>query len=459
MNTKRLISWVLIVSLGGFIFGFDTAVISGAEQAIERFWELNVFQHGLTVSIALIGTVIGAMLGGIPSDVIGRKRTLFWIAILFLISALGSALATDWYAFLIFRFIGGLGVGSSSVTAPMYIAEIAPASSRGRLVAMFQLNVVLGILMAFVSNYLLQDVGENAWRWMLGVQALPAFAFLLLVLIIPESPRWLIFRKGAVDEAERVFSMINPATAKAETVAVEKAHARIQNLSGVNLFSRQHRFPVLLAFLIAVFNQVSGINAVIYYAPRIFEMAGMGTSSALMSSIGIGLVNFLFTLLAINYIDRFGRKRLMLIGSVGLIITLAFVSRAFFVQDFRGYHVPAFLFLYIAFFAVSQGAICWVFISEIFPNEVRAKGQALGSSTHWLMAAIIAFSFPYMIEEIGPASSFLIFTLMMVVQLIFVLTIMPETKGTSLEDLEVKLEKIETTARKLELLKEKSSLK
>ena len=448
MNTSLVYKWVLIVSLGGFLFGLDTAVISGAEQAIQKFWELNVFQHGLTVSIALLGTVIGAMLGGIPSDVIGRKRTLFWIAILYLSSTLGSALSNDWYAFLIFRFIGGLGVGSSSVTAPMYISEIAPASNRGRLVAMFQFNVVFGILMAFVSNYLLQDVGENAWRWMLGVQTFPALAFLILVLIIPESPRWLIFRKGAVDEAEKIFRMINPSTAKAETLAVQHAHSRMQNGSRANLFSKQHRFPVLLAVLIAMFNQVSGINAVIYYAPRIFEMAGMGTNSALMSSVGIGLVNFMFTLLAINYIDRFGRKKLMLIGSIGLILTLAFVARAFYAEDFGGYAVPVFLFLYIGFFAFSQGAICWVFISEIFPNEVRAKGQALGSSTHWLMASIIAFSFPYMAEKIGPANSFLIFSLMMVVQLVFVLTIMPETKGTSLEDLETKLEKIEGTERR-----------
>jgi SP family arabinose:H+ symporter-like MFS transporter len=443
MNTRRVFTWSIIIALGGFLFGLDTAVISGAEQKIQELWKLDVFEHGLTVSIALIGTVVGAMLGGIPSDSLGRKKTLFWIAVLFLVSAVGSALAIDWYTFLFFRFVGGLGVGCSSVTAPMYISELAPASHRGRLVAMFQFNVVLGILIAFLSNYLLQDLGENSWRWMLGVQAFPATLFLILVLFIPESPRWLVVKKGLVDEAREILRLINPQNAESELNAIRLSHTvQSQGQTGDNLFSKKYSFPVMLAILFAVFNQVSGINAIIYYAPRIFEMTGLGTDSALLSSAGLGLVNFIFTLLAVNFIDRYGRRTLMLIGSVGVIITLALVANSFYTQNFNGYAVPVYLFIYIAFFAFSQGAVIWVFISEIFPNEVRAKGQALGSFTHWLMATVIAFAFPFITEKLGAGNSFMLFAVMMVLQLLFVWKVMPETKGRSLEDTpEIKTEK------------------
>lgn len=443
MNTRRVFTWSIIIALGGFLFGLDTAVISGAEQKIQELWKLNVFEHGLTVSIALIGTVVGAMLGGIPSDNLGRKKTLFWIAVLFLVSAVGSALAIDWYTFLVFRFVGGLGVGCSSVTAPMYISELAPASHRGRLVAMFQFNVVLGILIAFFSNYLLQDLGENSWRWMLGVQAFPATLFLVLVLFIPESPRWLVVKKGLVDEALEILRLINPQKAESELNAIRLSHTvQFSDQTGDNLFSKKYSFPVMLAILFAVFNQVSGINAIIYYAPRIFEMTGLGTDSALLSSAGLGLVNFVFTLLAVNFIDRYGRRTLMLIGSVGVIITLALVANSFYTQNFSGYAVPVYLFVYIAFFAFSQGAVIWVFISEIFPNEVRAKGQALGSFTHWLMATVIAFAFPFITEKLGAGNSFMLFAIMMVLQLLFVWKVMPETKGRSLEDTpEIKTEK------------------
>jgi len=430
---KKAFTWSIIVAFGGFIFGLDTAVISGAEQSIQKLWSLNVFEHGFTVSIALIGTVFGAMLGGIPSDAWGRKKTLFWIAILFLASAVGSALATNWYIFLFFRFIGGLGVGCSSVTAPMYISEISPASHRGRLVAMFQFNVVLGILIAFVSNYLFQGIGENAWRWMLGIQAFPSILFLVALFFIPESPRWLVVKKGDSDQAKSIFNQINPLTAQAELQSVQDAHNKSLAEHSEKLFSKKYSFPVTLAILFAVFNQVSGINAIIYYAPRIFSMTGLGTDSAFLSTAGLGLVNFAFTLLAVNFIDRFGRKKLMLIGSMGLILTLALVARSFYMEDFTGYIVPVSLFVYIAFFAFSQGAVIWVFISEIFPNEVRASGQALGSFTHWLMAALIAFSFPYIAESIGGGNTFMIFTIMMVLQLVFVLKVMPETKGKTLE--------------------------
>lgn len=440
MNKGRVLFWSITVALGGFLFGFDTAVISGAEQSIQKVWRLDVFQHGLTVSIALIGTVLGALFGGFPSDKIGRKNTLFWIGVLYLISAAGSALAIDWYSFLFFRFIGGLGVGASSVAAPMYISEIAPARDRGRMVAMFQFNIVFGILIAFLSNYLLQGVGSSAWRWMLGVEAFPAAIFVGLVLLVPESPRWLAVKKGSVEAARVVLKQINPSTAESELKAIlESKDLEKKSNSSHKLFSKQHSFPVMLAVVFAVFNQVSGINAIIYYAPRIFEMTGLGKDAALLSSAGVGLVNFVFTLIALNFIDRVGRRVLMMIGSFGLILTLSMVSWAFYTESF-GLVVPISLFAYIAFFAFSQGAVIWVFISEIFPNTVRASGQALGSFTHWFMAAIIAFAFPYITATLGGGATFLIFTAMMVLQLLFVWKIMPETKGVSLEEIGKKVE-------------------
>jgi len=422
----------MTVALGGFLFGFDTAVISGAEQDIQKIWGLNSFQHGLTISIALIGTVIGALFGGIPSDRIGRKKTLFWIAVLYLISALGSALSTDWHLFMAFRFLGGLGVGASSVAAPMYISEISPANRRGRLVAMFQFNVVFGIVIAYISNYFIAGTGPNSWRWMLGVEVIPAILFLVLVLKIPRSPRWLILKRNLVDEARAILELINPDNVD-ETIKNIEQSKHVTNKDQHLFKSRIYRLPIVLAVLIAFFNQVSGINAIIYYAPRIFEMTGLGERSALLSTAGIGIVNFIFTLLAMRFIDKFGRKTLMLIGSIGLIITLGLVSRAFYTESFGGMAVPVFLFIYIAFFAFSQGAVIWVFISEVFPNEVRAGGQALGSSTHWFMAALIAFSFPTISEKLGGGTTFLIFAIMMVLQLLFVLRLMPETKGKSLE--------------------------
>jgi sugar porter (SP) family MFS transporter len=432
MKHNRILFWSVTVALGGFLFGFDTAVISGAEQYIQQVWGLNSVQHGFTVSIALIGTVLGALFGGIPSDRIGRKMTLFWIAVLYLISAMGSALSTNWYLFMAFRFLGGLGVGASSVAAPMYISEISPANRRGRLVAMFQFNVVFGIVIAYISNYFIAGTGPNAWRWMLGVEAIPAILFLVLVLKIPRSPRWLILKRNLVDEARAVLELINPANVDETLRNIQQS--RHEGNTEQHLFkSKIYRLPILLAFLIAFFNQVSGINAIIYYAPRIFEMTGLGESSALLSTAGIGVVNFIFTLLAMRFIDQFGRRTLMLIGSIGLIITLGLVSRAFYTESFGGMAVPVFLFVYIAFFAFSQGAVIWVFISEVFPNEVRAGGQALGSFTHWFMAALIAFSFPAIAEKLGGGTTFLIFAIMMVLQLVFVLRLMPETKGKSLE--------------------------
>jgi sugar porter (SP) family MFS transporter len=437
MNKRKVFLWSIVVALGGFLFGFDTAVISGAEQSIQAYWALTPVEHGLTISIALIGTIIGSLTGGIPSDRLGRRTTLMIIAVMYLVSSLGTAFSTNWYIFLLFRFLGGLGVGASSVSAPVYISEIAPAAKRGRLVALFQFNIVLGILLSYFSNYLIGQEGETAWRWMLGVQAFPSLLFLILLQIVPESPRWLILKKGKLDEATAILKIVLPDSYEAEVENI-KSNKHREDASGNarQLFSRKYRFPVFLAIVFAVFNQVSGINAIIYYAPRIFEMTGLGRNASLLSTVGIGTVNFIFTFIAINFIDRIGRKTLMLIGSIGLISTLGLVSQAFYAQNFSGLTVTIYLLVYIAFFALSQGAVIWVFISEIFPNQVRAKGQTLGSCTHWVMAAVVAFAFPMLAEKLGGGNTFLFFCIMMVLQLVFVWKVMPETKGKSLEQIE-----------------------
>ncbi len=427
----KIFFWSLSAALGGFLFGFDTAVISGVEQTLQKLWDLSAFEHGVTVSIALIGTVVGSLIGGFPADKLGRKNSLLIIALLYLVSSMGTAYAVDWSVFLVFRFMGGLGVGVSSVVAPLYISEIAPAHKRGRLVAMFQFNIVLGILMAYLSNYLLSGIGENEWRWMLGVQAIPSLIFTITVLLIPESPRWLILQRGDISTARTILQEID----KEGTEQILASIQRNTTKEKVVLFQKAYNKPILLAVLFAVFNQVSGINAIIYFAPRIFEMAGIGKDSALLSSAGIGLINLISTLLGISLIDHFGRRILMMVGSVGLILTLILVSQAFFTQK-MGMNVPFYLFAYIAFFAFSQGAVLWVFISEIFPNEVRANGQALGSFTHWLMASFITFTFPYFAETFGGGIVFAFFASMMVLQLLFAWKLMPETKGKSLENMD-----------------------
>jgi len=427
----------IVAALGGFLFGFDTAVISGAEQFIQNLWQLDDVSHGLAVAIALYGTVIGAMLGGIPADKLGRKVTLFWVGVLYFVSALGSALAPEIYSFMIFRFIGGLGVGASSVAAPMYISEIAPANMRGRLVALFQFNVVLGIVIAYISNYFLADIGENAWRWMLGVEAIPATIYTIMIFFVPQSPRWLIVKKEQVEKARAILTKIDPSTVESALVAIQASHMSKAEAATSRFFSKKYSFPIMLAVLFAFFNQMAGINAIIYYAPRVFTMAGAEAGAALLSTAGVGLTNLIFTMVGITLIDKFGRRTLMFIGSIGLIATLGLVSRAFFLESFGG--VPIFLFVYIAFFALSQGAVIWVFISEIFPNEVRANGQSLGSFTHWIMAAIVANVFPYFANTFGGGPVFLFFTVMMVLQLLFVWKLMPETKGKSLEELEKEL--------------------
>jgi len=438
MKNKKVLLWSVVVALGGFLFGFDTAVISGAEQAIQQYWSLSPFQHGLTISIALIGTIIGALTGSIPSDRLGRRSTLIIIAIIYLVASIGTALTSNWYIFLFFRFLGGLGVGASSVTAPVYISEISPAASRGKMVGMFQFNVVFGIVVSYLSNYLIGKMsGEHSWRLMLGIQAIPSALFLILLRLVPESPRWLILKKGKLEAASKTLMIINPADYRQELENIQ-ANAVEEKALGHSgqLLTAQNKLPIFLAVLFAIFNQVSGINAIIYYAPRIFEMTGLGKDAALLSTVGIGVVNFSFTLLALNFIDKIGRRTLMLIGSIGLIVTLGLVSKAFYTEDFGGWDVTIYLLAYIAFFAFSQGAVIWVFISEIFPNHVRAKGQTLGSFTHWIMAAIIAFAFPILAEKLGGGNTFLFFSIMMVLQLLFVWRLMPETKGRSLEQIE-----------------------
>lgn len=435
MNKNTVLAWSFVVALGGFLFGFDTAVISGAEKAVQIFWSLSEFQHGLTMAIALIGTVIGAAMGAYPSDKLGRKMTLFLVAALYFFSAIGTALAQDWNTFILFRFLGGIGVGVSSVTAPIYISEISPAKSRGKLVGLFQFNVVLGILIAYLSNYFIGQTGEESWRWMLGVQAFPSLIFFILIFLVPESPRWLLLHRGKKEEATAIMQKVSGEQAENDIESILKNQQKARAKGEGRLFSKANKLPVVLAVLFAVFNQVSGINAIIYYAPRVFEMAGLGAQSSLLSTVGIGLVNFIFTLLAINFIDKVGRRKLMFVGSIGMIVALSLVSYAFFSGNIAGMTVTVYLMLFIAFFAFSQGAVIWVFISEIFPNEVRAKGQTLGSLTHWIMAAIITFCFPALTELLGGGYTFLIFAFCMVLQLLYVWKLMPETKGKSLEDM------------------------
>jgi sugar porter (SP) family MFS transporter len=436
MNKKILI-WSITAALAGFLFGFDTVVISGADKKLQALWGSSDAFHGsIVMAMALWGTVAGALFGGIPTNRLGRKKTLIWIGLFYLISAIGSSLVNDPYTFAIFRFLGGVGVGASTIAAPAYVSEIAPANKRGQLVALYQFNIVLGILIAFLSNYLLRNVGENAWRWMIGVEAFPAFVYTLLVFTVPKSPRWLI-SKNRNEEAKKVLNIINP-KGDAETLMLEIKTENESHTAGENIFMKKYRFPLMLAFLIAMFNQFSGINAFLYYAPRIFEEAGLGERTALLSSIGIGVTNLLFTLLGVFLIDRLGRKTLMYIGSIGYIISLSLVSAAFFLH-WEGLVVPIFLFMFIASHAIGQGAIIWVFISEIFPNHLRASGQSFGTSTHWVLAAIIPSLVPILFSTIGAGVVFMVFAIMMVFQLLFVIFMMPETKGISLEELSKKL--------------------
>lgn len=433
-----LFFWSFVVAIAGFLFGFDTAVISGADQPIQKLWNTSPLFHGTFImSMALWGTVIGALSGGVITDRFGRKKTLIWIGVLYLLSALGSALAGDPYTFSVMRFIGGLGVGASSIAAPAYIAEISTPDRRGKLVALYQFNIVLGILMAFLSNYFLGGDGPNSWRWMLGVEAIPAFVFLVLIFRVPKSPRWLISHRNQLDEARDILIRLGHADPDKEVQAILEADKLSDNKP---LFSGKYNIPLLLAFLLAFFNQVSGINFVIYYAPRIFEAAGLGTETALLSTTGIGLVNLIFTILGMALIDKLGRKQLIIYGSIGYIISLVVVAWSFY-AGVGGAITVAFIFLFIASHAAGQGAVIWVFISEIFPNDVRGKGQSFGCGTHWVFAALITLVTLFFMDMFGnnPWPLFAFFACMMVLQLLFALFMMPETKGVSLEELEKQL--------------------
>ncbi len=442
---NRVFRISLTAALAGFLFGFDTVVISGANLPIKELWDTSPLFHGVFImSMALWGTVLGSLFGGIPCDKLGRKKTLMWIGILYFISALGSAVAHDPYLFSFFRFIGGVGVGASSVAAPIYISEISTPANRGKLGAMYQFNIVFGIFIAFISNYLLKGFdGANDWRWMLGVEAIPAIAYTAMVFGIPNSPRWLMTKKQDEEGAFKTLEYISTAEiAKIRLQEIKDALGK--TLSKESLFSGKYNKQLLLAFFIAFFNQLSGINFVLYYAPEILERAGLASKESLFSSISIGIVNLIFTLIGIRLIDRLGRKQLLKIGSLGYIVSLAMVGWCFY-SDASSTLLLTFILVFIASHAVGQGAVIWVFISEIFPNSVRAYGQSWGTGTHWVFAAVITLITPIFLDadngifKDNPWPIFLFFALMMVLQLLWAIFIMPETKGVSLEELGRKL--------------------
>ena len=434
---SKLTKWSLTAALAGFLFGFDTVVISGADQRLQDLWNSSDIFHGSVVmAMALWGTVFGAIFGGIPTRKFGRKTTLIWIGIFYSISAIGSAFANDPITFAIFRFLGGVGVGVSGIAAPAYISEIAPAKNRGKLVGLYQFNLVTGILVAFLSNYLLSGIGENDWRYMIGIEAIPAILYTLLVFTIPKSPRWL-YLNNQKDKAEKIIRDVYSKN-DADELIIEITRDSELSVESESIFQKKYSFILTLAFLVAAFNQFSGINAFLYYAPRIFEEGGLGQNAALLNSVGIGLTNVIFTFIGINLIDKLGRKVLMYIGSIGYIISLTLISLSF-ILEWNGIALPIFLFLFIASHAIGQGAIIWVYISEIFPNHIRSYGQSFGISTHWVLAAIIPSLVPFLFGWIGPGIVFAFFAFMMVLQLLFTHFIMPETKGVSLEELSKKL--------------------
>lgn len=423
-----------VASLGGLLFGFDTAVISGAEKAIQQIYGLSDFSHGFTIAIALFGTIVGALVCSRPVEKYGRLKSLKTVAYLYLISALGSALIVNWYSFLFFRFIGGLAVGASSVVGPMYIAEVSPSHWRGRFVAFFQFNIVFGIVIAYLSNYCISGI-PNDWQWMLGVLAIPALLFGILLNTVPESPRWLV-KKHQDEQARQSLIKIGETDVDKELAEIE---ASLSSDIGSNegLFQRKYLKPLLYAFFIATFNQLSGINSILYYAPRIFELSGVFHDSAMMQSIIIGLTNLTFTMIGMVLIDKVGRKNLLYVGSLGMVISLASVSYGFYTNDFSGYYMLICLMGFIAFFAVSLGAVIWVLISEVFPTAVRSKGQVFGSMTHWVWNAILSWMFPVFLVT-GGTYIFGFFAVAMLFSFFFALKL-PETKNKSLEQIQKEL--------------------
>lgn len=447
MDNGKVRFWSATVALAGFLFGFDTVVISGANLPIKALWNTTPFFHGTFImSMALWGTVVGALLGGIPCDRFGRKKTLFWIGVLYFASAVGSALAQDPYLFSFFRFIGGVGVGASSVAAPTYISEIASAKKRGSLVMLYQFMIVFGILIAYISNFMLEGVGgDNDWRWMLGVEGIPALIYTIMVLRIPNSPRWLVAKRN--DDATALAVLEQIETPDAARALLTSFHTERESRSAQGhepFFSRVYSKPLTLAFLLAFFNQLSGINFILYYAPELLERAGLASKESLFSSISIGGINLLFTFLGIYLIDKLGRKQLMYIGSIGYIVSLVMVAYGYYASLPPAFLI-SFILVFIASHAIGQGAVIWVFISEIFPNHVRANGQAFGSGTHWVFAALITMITPLFIDADqgifgdNPYPVFAFFAGFMVLQLLFTHFMMPETKGVALEELERRL--------------------
>jgi len=440
-HNRKLFFWALTSALAGFLFGFDTIVISGAEQKIQEVWSLGAAMHGLAMSAALWGTVLGALCGGWPTERFGRRKTLLSIGTLYFVSAVGSGIAMDPVFFMVARFIGGLGVGIATVASPLYISEISPAERRGRLAGLFQFNIVFGILVAFASNFVLgKYVNEEiAWRWMLGVEAFPALAFSVLCFALPESPRWLITHAGRREEGIDVFRRVNPDMTQQQLEELaDTVEASLGDRSAAaKFFTKRLRIPIMLAFLVAFFNQLSGINAILYFAPRIFEWIGLAKQAALLQSVGIGVTNLVFTYVGLYLIDKLGRRVLLYIGSFGYIASLGICAWAFHTETFG--IVPVCIFAFIAAHAIGQGTVIWVLISEIFPNRNRAAGQALGSFTHWFFAASLTLVFPKMAEALSPSVIFGFFCFMMVLQLIWVKTMVPETKGITLENMQKQL--------------------
>lgn len=433
-----LVKSALVAALGGLLFGFDTVVIAGATRPLTVAYHLSETMLGITVAAALVGTILGAMFGGIPGDRYGRRPSLQITAALYFFSALGCAFVYNWPSFLLVRFIGGLGIGASSVLGPMYIAEIAPPSKRGRLVGIFQFNIVFGILVAYLSNYLIGTMGFGAaeWRWKLGVSGIPAALFAVMLFGIPESPRWLA-RRGRMKEAEEVLRATGDPNAH---VDMEEIAASVREGEGGEtepLFRRRYRFPIFLAISIGMFNQLSGINAVLYYLNDIFAKAGFDKVSGDLQAVAVGATNLIFTVVAMSVIDRIGRKKLLLIGSIGTAVAQAGVAAIFLTGTHQNLLVWC-LVMFIAFFAFSQGAVIWVYLSEVFPTKVRAKGQSLGSFTHWIMNALISGVFPVVAAKSG-GIPFLFFAGMMMLQFVVVLSTYPETKGYSLEEMQKKL--------------------
>jgi MFS transporter, SP family, arabinose:H+ symporter len=436
---RTVVESTITAALGGLLFGFDTAVISGMTNALTSKFQLTATTLGFTVAIALWGTIVGAACGGYAGDRFGRRYSLRLLALLFIVSALGCAVSWDWTSFVVFRFVAGMAIGASSVVGPMYIAEIAPARWRGRMVGSFQLNIVFGILVAYFSNYVIGtfNLGPNEWRWKIGVSAVPAVLFLVMLFRIPRSPRWLV-EKGKLTEAREVLNLIAGEAAFIEFGEIQASLASDRAAGNQPLFSRRYRIPVMLAVTLALFNQFSGINPILYYLNDIFAKAGFNKVSGDLQSVAIGATNLLFTIVAMSIIDQVGRKKLLIVGSVGTFVCLSVISMLFF----TGKHQNLLLFPlvgFVAFFAVSQGSVIWVYISEIFPNSVRGKGQSLGSFTHWLACATLANFFPVVAQH-SAAGPFIFFATMMVLQFVVVTRFFPETKGFTLEQLQQQLE-------------------